>query len=216
MNYWLTAHIWQEIKGKKFLLHIFFLLFVPPQSFSQPYLRVVSLKTLWREKKSMIFGCWVSWVLAQHASFQLWNLFGVSCAKSSRTGLTWLLHANWMKIGLCWNYFFNHNFILHPFRTCTVSHMTACAWCLHRCLSSRSFTTRRAKTKTAWSVCDSSTKSYQTSMRYEEADGVKSCCCQHQPAGTFCLFCLFLTLSSSLCLFHAASFKAQVLLGGED
>lgn len=127
-----------------------------------------------------------------------------------------LLHANWMKIGLCWNYFFNPNFILHPFRTCTVSHMTACAWCLHRCLSSRSFTTRRAKTKTAWSVCDSSTKSYQTSMRYEEADGVKSCCCQHQPAGTFCLFCLFLTLSSSLCLFHAASFKAQVLLGGED
>lgn len=47
-------------KGKKVSASYIFLLFVPPQSFSQPYLRVVSLKTLWREKKINDF-----WMLSE-------------------------------------------------------------------------------------------------------------------------------------------------------
>lgn len=57
--------------------------------------------------------------------------------------------------------------------------MTACAWCLPRCLSSKSSTVKVAPTETAWSVCAYSTRSYRTSMRYEEGvDAGRNHCSQ--------------------------------------
>lgn len=73
------------------------------------------------------------------------------------------------------------------FRTCTVSHMTACVWCLPQFRSSRSFTARAAPTTMAWSAYASSTRSSLTLMRYEK---------EHSG----CRFETFLFLIVSYCL----------------
>lgn len=50
--------------------------------------------------------------------------------------------------------------------------MTVCVWYLPPYLSSKNFTVRAVPTGMAWSVCASSTRSYQTLMRYEEKDTI--------------------------------------------